>query len=271
MDTENNNSIENNDNEEIFTIVEDEVQKMTFIQRLASIFIAPVKLMQNIKHYPVIAAMLGFVMALSLLILPFMGKMTEISTNKLSEIMLTRYGQDFVNFMESAQASTAGSTTMSTVTTISAALTMLATYPLMCFIKALVLLIIAKIAKGGGKYKQYASLYAHVLVVSVLGSLLITPIMVALGTLLDVSSLAVVLMPKGDFSMMSYNILSGITIFTIAEALLVLIGVREINGFSNKRATVVASVMFALSILFTAVMAGSSMLILDLSYRAVMG
>ena len=39
MDIENNNSIEFNDNEEIFTIVEDEVQKMTFIQRLASLFV----------------------------------------------------------------------------------------------------------------------------------------------------------------------------------------------------------------------------------------
>jgi len=265
-----NNEFENNEfeNSEIFTIVEDEVQKMGFLERLASIFIAPVKLMQNIKSYPVIASMLFLVMGLSLFTTPFIGRITEITTNKMSEIMLIRYGQDFLSFIESTQSATQA-TASSATTIITAALAMLIIYPIMCFLKALVLFIITKIARGEAKYRQYASLYAHVLIISVIGTLLTTPIMVAMGTLLDVSSLAAVFMPNGDFSMLSFNILSSITLFSFLEIILVGIGVKVLNGFSNTRAIVSVALMFTLTVLFTAVMSGVSVYMMDLSFKAM--
>jgi len=251
------------ENNEVFTAVEDEVQKMGFLQRVASLFIAPVKLMQNIKEYPVIASMLIFVMALSLLTLPFMSRITELSQNMISEIMLARYGQDFLSLLETQSAN------ISTTSLISAIVGVIIAYPIACFLKALVLLIITKIAKGGAKYKQYASMYAHVLIISALSGLIITPIMIAMGAILDVSSLAALFMPNGNISMMSYNLLSSITLFTIIEAVLVMIGVREINGFSNTKAIVTVLIMFALSTVFTAAMAGVSIFALDISYKAL--
>lgn len=265
-----NNDIENNDieNSEIFAIVEEEVLKMGFLQRLVSVFVAPVKLMQNLKSHPVIAAMLFFVMALSLLTLPFLSRITEITTNKLSEIMLVRYGQDFLFFIESAQAA-ANTAATSAITTISAALGVIIIYPIMCLLKALVLFIITKIAHGEAKYRQYVSMYAHVLLITTIGTLLTTPIMVSLGTLLDVSSLAAVFMPNGDFSMMPFNLLSAITLFSIWGTIIAGIGVKEINGFSTTKSIVIIALMFVLSTLATALMAGSSLFIMDLSYKAM--
>ena len=257
------------ENNEIFTIVEEEVQKMGFFQRIASLFVSPVRLMQNIKYYPAIASMLFFVMALSLFTMPFMDAMTEITNNKMSEIMLTRYGQDFLNFMDSAQ-STANTGATSIITTITTIIALIVVYPIMCFLKALVLFIITKIARRGeARYVQYASMYAHVLVITVIGSLITTAIMVATDTLLDASSLAAIFMPNGDISMMSYNLLSSITLFKIVETILMFIGVKEINSFSTTKAVAIVSVMFVLTAIFTAVIAGSSLLILDMSYKAL--
>ncbi|MCL1976344.1 MAG: YIP1 family protein [Firmicutes bacterium] len=256
------------ENNEIFTIVEDEVQKMSFIQRLVSLFTAPVKLMQNIKYYPKIAAALLLCMGLSLLTLPFVSKITEITTNMMSEIMLIRYGQDFISFMESTQAA-ANNPQLSAITTASTTLVLLLSYPLMCVIKTLILFIITKIAKGMATFKQYASMYAHILLIAVLGSIITTSIMAAMGTLLDVSSLAAVFMPSGNFSMIPYNLLASISLFTVLEIILAGIGVKEINGFTNRKAIIVVSIIFILSVAFTTIMAGSSVYMMDLSYKAL--
>jgi hypothetical protein len=256
------------ENNEIFTVVEEEVQKMGFFQRLISLFTSPVRLMQNIKNYPVIAPMLFLVMALSLLTMPFINRITEITSDIMSEIMLMRYGQDFLTFMDSAQ-SAANTQSASAITIITTVLAIIIAYPILCFAKALVLLIITKFARGGAKYAQYASLYAHVLIITVVGALISTPIMAAMGTLLDISSLAAVFMPAGNFSQMSYNLLSSITLFSVLEAVLLVFGVKVINDFSNKKAIIVVSIMFTLSVLFTTIIAGSSLFFMDMSYKAL--
>jgi len=131
------------------------------------------------------------------------------------------------------------------------------------------LLIITKIARGGARYIQYLSMYSHVVLITALGALITTPIMVYTGTMLDVSSLAAVFIPNGDFSMMSYNVLTAITLFEILKCIILVIGVREINGFSLTKSIVVVVIMFVLSVSVTAALSGSSVFIMDLSFKAM--
>jgi hypothetical protein len=241
---------------------------MSFPQRIASIFIAPVKLMQNIKTYPAVGSMLFLVMGLSLLAIPFLAKITELTTNLMAEIMLARHGEAALAYMEIMQAS-ANSQAASIVTTISAAASAMVAYPMTCVILGFVLLIITKIARGSAKYLQYISMYAHVTLITVIGALFATIMMAALGAMLHVSSLAAIFMPNGNFSMMSFNILNSITLFSILEGVLLVIGVREINGFSTAKAAVLVVIMYILTLIFAAAAAGSSIMILDFTLSRI--
>jgi hypothetical protein len=246
-------------------IEEETIPKMGYFTRLTSIFVSPVKLMQNIKYHTSILPMLITGMALSLINIPFQGKITEMANDKLAEIALTRYGQEFANFMQSAQS--AASTQM--VTSVATIITLLLTTLVTCILQALILLIITKIVKGGANFGQYVSMYSHVLIITMIGSVFASVVMTSMGTLLDISSLAAVFMPNGDFSIPMYNILSSITLFGILQSVLVFMGVREINEFSGVKACVITLIMFILGVAFTAVMASLSTLSLDITYRAM--
>ncbi|MCL2165378.1 MAG: hypothetical protein FWH55_13565 [Oscillospiraceae bacterium] len=257
------------DNDNIFTVVEEEVKKMGFFKRIASIFVSPVLLMRNIKSYPVIAPMLLLGMGLNLLLMPFWSKLTEISTGKMMEVMVERYGQEYMELMEGTQAALANPTT-TIIATVSASVSSVISFLVACLFQALILLIITKIIRGSANYAQYVSLYAHVLIITAIGSLITTPVMATVGTLLDVSSLAAIFMPSGDFSMIPYNILSAITLFEILKSVLLVIGVREINKFSTSESVAAVSIMFILSVAFTAALSSSSLFFMDMAFRSIL-
>ena len=258
----------NIENTNIITAVEEEVKKMGFFKRIASLFVSPILLMRNIKSYPVIAPMLLLGMGLNLLLMPFWSRITEISTGKLSEIMMARHGQDYMDIFEGTQAALSNPAT-TVIATVSAAISSMIAFLVACVFQALVLFIVTKIARGGAKYAHYVSLYAHVLIITAIGSLITTPVMATVGTLLDVSSLAAIFMPSGDFSMIPYNILSAITLFEILKCVLLVIGVREINEFPTSKAVGAVSIMFILSVAFTAATASSTVFFMEMAFNSV--
>jgi hypothetical protein len=198
----------------MFTIVEEEVQKMSFFQRVVSIFTAPVKLMRNIRTYPVVGPMLFLFFFLCIFTHPFVAKIAEITQSQLGGIMFERYGQEVFGLLEVMQPTVDAelAPAIALASTISAAVAAMATYPITCIVLAFVLFLITKIARGGTRYIQYVSMYAHVSVISAIGSIFVMAMMATFGTLLNVSSLAAVFMPDGNMSMLSYNILNSITL-----------------------------------------------------------
>ncbi|MDR0570100.1 MAG: YIP1 family protein [Clostridiales Family XIII bacterium] len=254
-----------NENNEMLRVIEDETPKMGFFKRLVSIFAAPAELARNIRIHPSIGPALLSALAVSLLTLPFMGKLTALTLEKTSEIMLTRYGQDFLNFTESTQAAQGSAV----IAALGSAVSILIVYPIVCFLQAFALFLVGKIAKGQAKYAQYASVCAHALVITAVGGVISSAVMASVGTLLDVTSLAAVFMPNGDFSMFSYNLLAAVGIFGIWGYIVIALGVKEINGFTAARAAVVTGVTFLLAMLVTAATSSASIMFTDMAVKSM--
>jgi hypothetical protein len=251
---------------------EGDAKKMPFTARLAGVFLSPVKLMRDIGRHPSIGPMLLVAMALSLISLPMMGRISEISLDEMNVIIIERYGYEYANTIAQAQDMAASTTGDGAVQAIAGATTLigtLAAIPIACAVQAAVLLLLTKIAKGSANFRQYMSMFAHVSLIGAVGAQISNFAMYSMGTTLNVTSLAAVLMPGGNLSMPAYNILSAIGVFGIWQCALLGVGVREINGFSKAKAATLAIIVFALGVAFTTGAASVSILMMDVSVGAL--
>ena len=245
-----NEQINEQSHEELTRVVESEVKKMSIIQRIISLFVSPGELMYNIKAYPVVLIPLLLAIAIGLASIPLTMQTSDLMSRELSNISIERYGIDLMNlamgmdeYGEDLIATAMG--TVMLVTTVASVIVM---PPLVSFFVALGLLILSKIARGSAKLGQLFSMYLHVYILSSIGALISMWLMTLTGNYLDMTSLAAVIMPEGNISMISFNALSYISVFTIWATILTFIGVKITNDFSDVKAGVVTLIAFLVGI-----------------------
>jgi len=240
-----NDQMNEQHHEELTRVVAPGARKMSIVQRIISIFIAPGELMHNIKAHPVVLAPLILCIAIGLLSMPVTLQGQDLLNRELSNISIERYGIDLMNLAAGANEYgddlTGALGVVTLVTTIAATIIGPA---LISFITALVLLVLSKILRGQAKLGQLFSMYLHVYVLSLIGSLISISLMVMTDNYLDMTSLAAIIMPDGNISMFSFNVLSGISVFIIWATILTYLGVKIINDFSGVKAWIVTGISF---------------------------
>ena len=244
--------------DQITRVVEPEIIKMGMFQRLSSIFVSPGELMQNIKTYPIISVPLIASIIIGLISVPIMQQVAEMLNQQLSIISIERFGVDLLDIGGVDEYGDAAVTAvMDAVMIVGFAVSALLGPLIAGAIYAVSFWIMCKIAKGTATLAQLFSMSLHIYVLYIIGSIIASSLMVLTGNFLDMTSLAAVVMPGGNISMIEFNILSSVSIFTVWTAVLYYIGVKTLNDFSNFKAGVIAFIAFAAN---TAVLTGSMML-----------
>lgn len=248
-------------NNELYRIVEDDTKKMGFFERLIGIFISPVKVMQNIRDFHVYWQPLLILFLLSIPLSYLATKISPIQMAENSLISLERYGVDYFN------AATQISSQFQIVTFVIAIITMIVTFTITALIASVLMVLVTKIFKGTAKFAQYYSMYLHVYIITSLCSIVLYLINIQLGSTLNIMSLAALFMPTGNITMPVFNILSAVSLITIWETIILIIGVRELNGFSTAKAVTVEIIVLVISLAAGVAMASSTFLWLDMTLK----
>ena len=239
------------EHEELTRMVEPEAPKMGAGARLINIFISPGELMQNIKLYPVIFVPFIATVLIALISIPTTLQLAELSMREMSNISIERFGVDVMNFGAGFDEYGDEAAGMDIFMLISSVASAVIVPVFMAIVSAIGVWILTKIARGSATLGQYFSMYLHIGVLTYVGSLVAGGLMVMSGNFLDVTSLAAVLMPEGNISMISFNVLSSISIFSIWSTVLVFIGVKNLNECSNVKAGVITGIAFLAFVGFT--------------------
>ncbi len=259
----NNNNISENlgTENEMYRIVVEDTKPMGFISRFVSLFVSPTKLMQNISLYQKFLQPMVILALIAIAMMPFTSKLEQVVYAEQSIIFVERFGSDFLNFSQMPSSIETLGTAYYLITFVGG----LIGFVIAILYMTIVLKILTAFFRGTAKFKQYFSMISHTAIISSIGGLISTIVSVAISSTLNVTSLAAVFMPNGNFTMIEYNFLSAITIFSIWEFVLIFIGVKEINGFSKVKAAVLVCLLFVISM---AIMAGISYIPV-MSYDAI--
>ena len=230
-----------------------EVNRLNFAARILSLFMSPGKLMANIRAYPLILQPLAMVILISILSLPIATQYVEIVSEQLSILSIEHFGVDYFDMLNIAQDTAAMPDAVLTAANVISVISVVAGVIIMMLLSTLGLFIIAKIAKSPQTFTHYFSMFAHLSILSTLGVLAVATIGVAIDTWVDVTSLAAILMPGGDVTQMLYNVLASINLFGLWVAILVIIGLKELNEWTYTRAIVAGTIFYALSVAISAV------------------
>ena len=241
--------------EELTRMVEPEIIKMGVIKRIICLFAAPGELMANIKAYPIAGVPILLCILLSIASIPFSAGLAAITTREMNNIFLEEFGiqlPDLTAVDEFGEVITAPGTEIFAI--ITGMLGAFLATPLLIFVGALLLLVLSKIFKGIATLGQMFSMYAHIYVISSLGALLATALMVMTDQFLDVTSLAALIMPNGAMNDPVFLLLTYISIFTIWTNILTFIGLKTLNEFDTTKAAIATGISFTLGAAFTVIM-----------------
>jgi len=223
---------------------------MSYIERIISVFIAPGRLAENIREFPKLGAPALLLFIVSTLSAVMSTQIVPIITNAQSVALAERYGMDYINLTQA----------ISNVMEQAAWVIYLSAWGgaiigafLAVLITALVLKIITLVLRGSATYKQYLSLAMHVYLISFIGGIVVILLMLVTNSPMTFTSLAPILMPNGNFLDIMYSVLEGIELFSIWAAVVIAIGVKQLNpGFSGNKAVITAAVYFILGLAFIA-------------------
>ena len=231
--------------EELTRMVEPDAPKMGPVQRIINLFLAPGELMQNIKLYPVIAVPFVVALIIGLVSIPATSQMSELMMQELSIISIEMYGVDLSGWTQLQEQGLYGDD-LTSAFNVFATVTMAISAAIMPFlysaIAAVLFIILVKILRGGARIGQLFSMSMHLYIISALGTAVVAALMVSTGRLVDMTSLAAVIMPDGNISMLQFNLLSSISIFNIWSHVLVFIGIKVLNDFSVVKAGIITGV-----------------------------
>ena len=240
-----NENYENN-HEELTRMVEPEIIKMGAINRIISIFIAPGELMKNVKAYPVILVPFLVSVILGLIAVAPNQTVSQLATIEMGNISIERFGVNLFDmdaaFDEYGDAGTAAAFDAFTMITLIA--TAVIGPLLLSLIYTIFLYVFSKIARGQTTFGQMYAMCMHVYVIAALGALISAVLMSATNSLVDLTSLAAVLMPNGRMDSFAFNFLNMISVFVIWDAIVTFIGVKVINEFSGLKAGVITAILF---------------------------
>ena len=237
---------QNEQHEELTRVVEAPALKMGIFKRIIAVIISPGELMANIKEYPVILPPLILVIFLSLLSIPISIPYTLMIAEEMNNLMIERMlelGMDVSPLVAAAgHYGDAALVAAPNVNFLAIANAIIAPVIISAF-AAIGFWILTKIMRGRAKFTQYFSMYMHVMIVVTIGAAVQAAIATSTGRLVDMTSLAAFIMPDGNISMVSFNILSAFNIFGIWAAVLTYIGVKIFNDFKIK-AIVISAIAF---------------------------
>ena len=253
----------NNDREYV-TAEEPQVETLGLLQRIACVFAAPTKLMENIQEKPKVLLPLLILVILALPYAYLSLASGELYTIAMDNYSLERYGMAYSALTGDVGQ---GNVVMTMASTFLA--TIAVNYLLGGLIAAFVLWLVCKAFKGSGKFKMYFSMFLHIYIVTTVVGMVSAFLMGQFNTLTDFLSLAAVLAPNGSIADFSFLFFSTISVATVWSAVLTGIGVRAINGFSTTKAGAIAAAMFVLSTLFAASIAYAGILSIDLAMSAI--
>ena len=236
------------DLDEITRTVAPDAPRMGFVQRFVSLFVAPYRLMRNIRKHPVVLPPLVVALLIALASTPLTVQYTEIAAQEISRLMLDRGVPPELLNLGPAVVDEYGDITEAAAGSFPDAIVLvnaLAGTLLVAFLGALWLLIITKIARGRASLGQYFSMYMHIAVVSALAAALMMALSIYADTPLDITSAAAIFMPAGNVTMLGFNLLSVVSLANLWGTALVCLGVKAINGFSTVKAALLALLSFA--------------------------
>ena len=266
MDENNkNNDVQTGNNErEYFAAEEPQATSFGIVQRVLSVFIAPVKLMENIAENPKILIPL---LVIALLMIPsafFTIEVTALSREFMDNFIFERHGL--------RPSEIEGAVVMGTGATIATGLIFGTIMILIAgIIEAFFAWLFCKIVGGKGRFKQYFSMMMHANIVLISVGIISLILMGHFGVLTDFLSLAAVLMPRGDMSSFAFNVLNVTTVGAIWGAVLVFLGIRVFNGFSAGKAGVITGILLFFGILAAAALAYGSLAMADWSIGQMAG
>ena len=236
---------------ELERVVTPENKKMGPFERIINLFVAPTDLMKNIRLYPAIFMPFIAALVLALAAIPFTTQYSEMMLQELSIISLELHGVDLSGWTQMQEANVYGeqmASGMGAFAVVSQVITAFVMPFLYALIAAVIFIILVKIFRGSAKFGQLYSMCMHYYVLSALGSLVVVALAVTTGRFIDLTSLAAILMPNGNISMVSFNVLSSISIFNIWVHIIIFIGIKVLNDFSSVKAGIITGISFLLTI-----------------------
>ena len=269
--SENNQDFQLDHHEELTRVVPQEVLKMPILKRIINIFAAPGEVMENIKTYSEILAPYLIAIVIGLATIPISMQVTDMSMQEMSMISIERWGIDL--FGGTAETDFYGDdlmgNAMNAFAIVGIVVMVFLTPMIWGVIATLGLWILSKIFRGRATFGQIFSMNMHVYIISALGMLVVSTLMVMTGRLLDMTTLAAVLMPNGRMDDVTFNTLTGIGIFPIWTSVVTFIGLKVINEISVARAAIITVISFLIGLAVSVVMLMSSWWIMDMSMGMV--
>ena len=213
----------------------EQVKEMTAMQRIGNIFMAPEKAMASIVEKPT-------------WLIPYL--ICVIITVALQFTVLDIGIKDQIAIMEAKDAPAERIEMVETqmqgpMRFISIPMIPIGTLAIWAFFAGVLILGGNTIMGGDGKFKQYFSIVAWTGLVTLVGGILKTLLILAKGTSYGVTTSLAMIMPTpelGDSGSLIYKILSKFDLFTIWQLALWIIGISVLNKISKqKSATLVVS------------------------------
>lgn len=243
----------NNQEHEITRVVEPEVIKMGVVSRVLNIFISPVELMHNIKAYPVFLVPFLLSVVIALAGIGPSRHVTEMMNEEIAFISIERFGFDMTMTQTFDEYGDFPVEEMVSTVEIVMVVAMAFINPLLIsFFGTLGVFILSKILRGRATFGQTFSMYMHLYVILALGAVVSMFLMSMTGSIVDMTSLAAIVMPGGRIDDIVFNILSAIAVFPIWSTVLLFFGVKVINEFSTAKSAIIACISYAVSILISA-------------------
>jgi len=242
-------------------------EPLRFFERIMAIFAAPGILVENIREFPRFVGAVIAIIVLSLVSSVLTMQAMPIILNGQSIAIAERYGVDFMNMTQAMDIVMGDSFGfMFFVSWIGMVFSMIS----VALVSAAVLKVISLIMKGRtATYKQYLSLLMHATVITLAGGCVAFGIMLVTESDLIFTSLAPILMPRGNFLNPMYNLFSAIDIFGIWAAVVIAGGVKCFNPEITKgKAIAVAAINYALGVTAAAALTSVAVLSYDMAYRA---
>lgn len=233
---------------EIEYVIEDETKPMSILQRIVNVFLSPGKLMENLSKYPKMMAPIVVFIIVGLGMAFVFPKITQLTLEAQSLMMIERYGVDYLNVGTEALGEVQGMVNMAT--SASAVVSAVIGPYISGFFAAVVLLILSVIFRVKHKFMQYYSMYVHIAMVTSVLTLISTVFMYITQSTVDVLSLGM-LIPEGNTLNALYMAFSAISVSNIWTTLLVFLGLKAFTGCSAVKAAIISILTFALTVAYS--------------------
>jgi hypothetical protein len=228
-------------------------KSMPLSERVASLFIAPARLMANIKLYPAALLLLFLCVVVRLLYMPLSDQYNEMVAVETEKLALQQYEQlgftaeqieQLQQIQQSGPFGLGGGSEVAAM--IISVLGIVFEIVSGAFFSALWMFIIAKIAKGSARFTHYFSIFSHLMIISVLLYVAVTAVSVMRGSLVNFLSFGF-LMPEARMNDALYQLLNALSLSALWFNVLAVVGIKVVNGWKSVKAIVVGVIAFVLA------------------------